>query len=149
MSLWENTVVILGSDVIIGGEADAGANTAAGQTAEAAPPPAAASDEAAAANPFSWIYWVVIYGGLFVALWFFMIRPQRKKAKEAKEMQGALKIGESVVTTSGFFGKIVGVGEDSFLIEFGENRGVRVWVRKGDIAGIKVPVMTPPPAEAK
>ena len=60
-------------------------------------------------------------------------------------MQDSLAVGENIVTTSGFFGKIVGVGTNAFLIEFGEGRGFKVWVRKNDIAGIKTPVMTPPP----
>ena len=85
---------------------------------------------------------------MLVALWFFMFRPQRKREKETRNMQNNLNVGENIVTTSGFFGKIVGVGTDSFLIEFGEGRGFKVWVRKSDIAGIKSPVMTPPKADS-
>ena len=94
-------------------------------------------------------------GGLFSMMWpillmlpvmyFLLIRPQRKQAKAAKEMQESLRVGENVMTSSGFFGKIVGVGTDAFLVEFGQDRGFKVWVRKADIAGVRSPVMTPPP----
>ena len=84
---------------------------------------------------------------MVAVMYLFIIRPQRKQAKAAKEMQEGLRVGENVITTSGFFGKIVGVGTDAFLIEFGEGRGIKVWVRKSDIAGVKSPVMTPPPKD--
>ena len=77
------------------------------------------------------------------------MRPQRKQAKAHKEMQEGLRVGENVVTSSGFFGKIVGVGTDSFLVEFGQDRGFKVWVRKSDIAGVRSPVMTPPPKDGE
>ena len=81
---------------------------------------------------------------MLAALWFFMFRPQRKRAKEVQAMQEGLRVGENIVTSGGFYGKIVGVGTDAFLVEFGEGRGFKVWVRKSDIAGVKTPVMTPP-----
>jgi len=87
---------------------------------------------------------------MLVAFWFFMIRPQRKREKQMEEMQGSMKVGENVLTSAGFYGKIVSVGHDSFIVEFGGEgggRGVRVPVRKADVVAIKTPVMTPPPVE--
>jgi len=84
------------------------------------------------------------------AVWFFMMRPQRKREKQMAEMQDAMKVGENVLTSAGFYGKIVSIGHDSFIVEFGGEaggRGVRVPVRKSDVVGIKTPVMTPPPVE--
>ena len=83
---------------------------------------------------------------IFVVMYFLMIRPQRKQQKATRAMQDGLRVNDNVVTTSGFYGKIVGVGTDAFLVEFGEGRGFKVWVRKNDISGIKTPVMTPPAA---
>jgi len=95
---------------------------------------------------FNWTM-ILIWGLVIVAMWFMLIRPQRKREKEMREMQQGLKVGDNVVTTSGFFGKILGVGTDAYLIEFGENRGLNVWVRKSDIAGIKSPTTTAPKKE--
>jgi len=85
---------------------------------------------------------LLLWGGVIVLMWFMLIRPQRKREREVREMQSALKVGDPIITTSGFFGKIVGTGTDAFLIEFGENRGLKIWVRKSDIAGIKSPSTT-------
>ncbi|MCL2753924.1 MAG: preprotein translocase subunit YajC [Defluviitaleaceae bacterium] len=95
---------------------------------------------------FTWTT-ILIWGLVIVAMWFMLIRPQRKREKEMREMQQSLKVGDSIVTTSGFYGKILGVGTDAYLIEFGENRGLNVWVRKSDIAGIKSPTTTAPKKE--
>lgn len=57
--------------------------------------------------------------GLLVIFYFFAIRPQRKKEKEIKEMRGALKVGDDVVTIGGIYGKITGVKVDVLTIESG------------------------------
>jgi|GEM_PF-1253806 len=88
---------------------------------------------------------IVIYGAVILGFYFLMIRPQRKQQKKAAEMQDSLKIGDNIVTNNGFYGKIVELGTDAHVIEFGSNRGVRIPVRKSEIAGIKEPVLTPPP----
>ncbi|MDR2167567.1 MAG: preprotein translocase subunit YajC [Clostridiales bacterium] len=82
---------------------------------------------------------LILWGLIIVGMWMLLIRPQRKREKQVREMQAGLRTGDSIITTSGFYGKIVGQSADAFLIEFGENRGLRVWVRKSDIAGIKSP----------
>ena len=87
---------------------------------------------------------------MLAAVWFFMMRPQRKREKAMVEMQETLKVGENVVTSAGFFGKIASVGHDSFIVEFGADTGgrsIRVPVKKGDVVGIQSPVMTPPPVK--
>ncbi|WP_113662552.1 preprotein translocase subunit YajC [Pedobacter nanyangensis] len=54
---------------------------------------------------------------IMVVFYFFMIRPQVKKAKEHKKLVGELGIGDKIVTTAGIHGKIVGSNETTFLIE--------------------------------
>lgn len=54
---------------------------------------------------------------IMVVFYFFMIRPQLKKAKDHKKMVGELTIGDKVVTTAGIHGKIVGSNDTTFLIE--------------------------------
>ena len=101
-------------------------------------------DAANGGGGFPMIIWVV-YGAVFVGLYFLFIRPQRKREKQRKEMVAAIKTGDNVVTTGGLFGKVADVGEDSFLIEFGTNRGLRIPVLKTDVLGIREPKLTPPP----
>jgi preprotein translocase subunit YajC len=54
---------------------------------------------------------------MFVVLWFLMIRPQMKRAKEHKAMLGSLKKGDEVITNGGLIGKVTKVGESYVTIE--------------------------------
>lgn len=60
---------------------------------------------------------VVIYGLLFFALWFFMIRPQKKKQKEEQKMRENLQIGDEVITIGGIHGRVISLKEETFVIE--------------------------------
>lgn len=53
---------------------------------------------------------------MFVVLYFFMIRPQQKKAKNEKEFENSLKVGDKIVTKSGFHGKVSEITENSSSI---------------------------------
>ena len=54
---------------------------------------------------------------IMIVFYFFMIRPQVKKAKDHKKLVQDLKIGDKIVTTAGIHGKIVGSNDTTFLIE--------------------------------
>ena len=54
---------------------------------------------------------------MFVVIYFFMIRPQQKRAKNEKEFESSLKIGDKIVTKSGFHGKIAELAETTVVIE--------------------------------
>jgi preprotein translocase subunit YajC len=54
---------------------------------------------------------------MFVVIYFFMIRPQQKKIKQEKEFEAALKVGDKIITKSGFHGKISELAETSAIIE--------------------------------
>ncbi len=59
------------------------------------------------------VYLVIIFG----AMWFFMIRPQKKKQKEEQKMRENLQIGDEIVTIGGIHGRVISLKEDSFVIE--------------------------------
>lgn len=73
---------------------------------------------------------------MFVVLWFLMIRPQMKKAKEHKALLEALAKGDEVVTQGGLVGKITKVGENYVSLEIAE--GTEVVVQKPAI-GLVLP----------
>jgi preprotein translocase subunit YajC len=54
---------------------------------------------------------------MFVVIYFFMIRPQQKKLKQEKEFEAALKVGDKIITKSGFHGKISELAETTVVIE--------------------------------
>ncbi len=63
-------------------------------------------------------YWVMMIL-MLVAFWFILIRPQKKKEKELKNMLAALKVGDEVATIGGIHGKIVKIKDDLFVLESG------------------------------
>ena len=54
---------------------------------------------------------------MFVVIYFFMIRPQQKKAKQEKQFEADLKVGDRIITKSGFHGKVAEVSETTVVIE--------------------------------
>ena len=66
---------------------------------------------------------------IFVVFWFFLIRPQRKKDKEAQEMLNNLKVGDRVCTIGGIYGTIVRIKDDVLTVEVGEAKTPMVFAR--------------------
>jgi len=58
---------------------------------------------------------LILLGGMILVFWLFMIRPQAKKAKQAKEFQTNLQKGDRVVTIAGIHGKVNKVNEDGTI----------------------------------
>ncbi|MBF7090957.1 preprotein translocase subunit YajC [Flavobacterium sp. ALJ2] len=54
---------------------------------------------------------------MFVVIYFFMIRPQQKRAKNEKEFESSLKIGDRIITKSGLHGKVSELAETTVVIE--------------------------------
>lgn len=60
-------------------------------------------------------------------MYFFMIRPQRRKLREQQDLQSALSVGDDIVTTSGIFGTITGEdGDNRFWVEIDDDVQIRV-----------------------
>jgi preprotein translocase subunit YajC len=54
---------------------------------------------------------------MFVVIYFFMIRPQQKRAKQEKEFESNLKIGDRIITKSGIHGKVAELSEGTVVVE--------------------------------
>ncbi len=72
---------------------------------------------------------------MFVVLWFLMIRPQMKRAKEHKAMVEALAKGDEVITQGGMAGRILEVGDSGF-IQLEVSPGVNVAVQKQAVSTV-------------
>ena len=59
---------------------------------------------------------------IFAALWFFMIRPQKKRDNETKQMRNSLQEGDEIVTIGGIVGKVLNVKEDSVVVYVGTDK---------------------------
>ncbi len=89
-----------------------------------------------AASSVSLIVWIVV---LFVFMYFFMIRPQQKETKKKNEMMASMAVGDTVLTTSGFYGVIIDIQEDTVIVEFGSNKNCRIPMQMAAIAEIEKP----------
>lgn len=80
--------------------------------------PAAQAQEAvpAQSNP---IFSLIMFGGLFIIMYFMLIRPQKKRQKEHQNLMGALNKGDEVVLTSGLLGRITSLTDDYLTIDTG------------------------------
>ena len=59
----------------------------------------------------------VLFGLMFVVMYFFMIRPQQKRAKAEKEFESGLKVGDKIITKSGIHAKIAEMSDTTIVIE--------------------------------
>lgn len=83
----------------------------------------AASAQAESGSGLSmWVMLILI----FVVMWFFMIRPQRKQQKELQKFRNGLKKGDKVVTVGGIYGTVSEVKEKTLIIEVDSNVKIKV-----------------------
>ncbi len=80
---------------------------------------------------------ILIYVLIFGALWFFMIRPQKKEQKRVQLMLSQMAVGDTVLTTSGFYGVLIDVTETDVIVEFGNNKNCRIPMQKAAIAQVE------------
>ena len=75
---------------------------------------------------------------MFIVLWFLMIRPQMKKAKEQTKMVNELQKGDEVVTQGGVVGRIAKVGENFLTLEVGtlKDQPVEIVVQKQAVGAL-------------
>ena len=60
---------------------------------------------------------LILLGGLFVVMYFFMIRPQKKQEQQLKNMRDSLQVGDEITTIGGIIGKVVSIKEETLVIE--------------------------------
>lgn len=80
---------------------------------------------------------IVIYVVLFGGLWWFMMRPQKKEQKRIQAMLASMEVGDTALTTSGFYGVIIDITDDDVIVEFGNNRNCRIPMQKSAIIQVE------------
>ena len=80
------------------------------------------------------VVYVVALGAL---MYFFAIKPQKKQQKEQQQLMDSMEIGDYVLTTSGFYGMVIDVTEDTVIVEFGGNKNCRIPMQKTAIVDIE------------
>ena len=77
--------------------------------------------------------------GVFVLMYFMMIRPQKKQEKKDAEMRNALAVGDEVTTIGGIIGKVVAIKEETFVLETTKER-TKIRFLKGAIRSVDVKI---------
>ncbi len=105
-----------------------------------------AQDAAQPKGP-SVIEMLVMPVGFLLIMYFFIIRPQQKKAREHANLLGGLKAGDEVVTTGGLIGKVRSVADQFVTIDVAPNTSVKVL--KGNVTGLTKSLVANPAPAAK
>lgn len=83
---------------------------------------------------------MILYIVVIVAfIYFFMLRPQKKEQKKMAAMLSTLEIGDCVLTSSGFYGVVIDITDDTVIVEFGNNKNCRIPMQKTAIAQVEKP----------
>ncbi len=92
------------------------------------------TEAAGAMGMGSMLIWIVV---MIAIMYFLMIRPQKKEQKRIAAMHASMEVGDSVVTTSGFYGVLLDITDEDVIVEFGNNKNCRIPMRKDAIAQVE------------
>ena len=87
-------------------------------------------------NALFMVGYIVLLVGI---MYFMIIRPQQKEKKKQQELFNSLAVGDSVLTTAGFYGIIIDMTPDTVIVEFGNNKNCRIPMQKAAIVKSEKP----------
>ncbi len=82
---------------------------------------------------------IAVYAVFIVAMFWLMGRPQKKEQKRLQALMASLAVGDTVKTTSGFYGVVIDITDDMVIVEFGNNKNCRIPMDKAAITDVEKP----------
>ena len=82
---------------------------------------------------------LAVYAIIIGGMWFLLMRPQKKEQKRLQAMLSTMEVGDTALTTSGFYGVIIDITDDDVIVEFGNNKNCCIPMQKSAIAQIEKP----------
>ncbi|WP_099467676.1 preprotein translocase subunit YajC [Konateibacter massiliensis] len=82
------------------------------------------------------ILYIAVFG---VFMYFIAVRPQKKEQKRMATLLSNLETGDSVLTSSGFYGVVIDIADDTVIVEFGNNKNCRIPMQKSAITQVEKP----------
>lgn len=79
----------------------------------------------------------IVFLGAIV--YFMAIRPQNKERKKQQELLASVAVGDTILTSSGFYGVIIDMTDDTVIVEFGSNKNCRIPMQKAAIIQVEKP----------
>lgn len=80
---------------------------------------------------------ILLYVVIIGAFYMIAIRPQKKKEKEHQALLSAVAVGDSILTTSGFYGVVIDMTDEIVIVEFGSNKNCRIPMQKAAIVEVE------------
>ena len=80
------------------------------------------------------VIYVLIFG---VGIYFLMIRPQKKQEAQHNALISSVEIGDSVLTTAGFYGVVFDISDDTIIVEFGNNKNCRIPMQRKAVVEVE------------
>ena len=80
---------------------------------------------------------LLIYVVFIGVLWFFLMRPQKKEQKRLQLMLSEMQVGDTVLTSSGFYGVLIDITDEDVIVEFGNNKNCRIPMQKSAIVQVE------------
>ena len=87
-------------------------------------------------NLVFWGVYIIFFGAL---IYFMAYRPQKKQREQQEALLSSVAVGDSILTTSGFYGVVIDMTDDTVIVEFGNNKNCRIPMQKAAIAQIEEP----------
>ena len=84
-------------------------------------------------------FWVVYAAFLIGLMYFVAIRPQNKEKKKRAELLASVAVVDTVLTSSGFYGVVIDMTDDTVIVEFGNNKNCRIPMQKTAIVQVEKP----------
>ena len=84
-------------------------------------------------------FWGVYAAFLIGLMYFVAIRPQNKEKKKMAELLASVAVGDTVLTSSGFYGVVIDMTDDTVIVEFGNNKNCRIPMQKTAIVQVEKP----------
>ena len=85
----------------------------------------------------SWVFLYVEYAVIFGGFYMIFMRPQKKEQKRVQAMINEMEVGDTVLTTSGFYGVLIDISDEDVIVEFGSNKNCRIPMQKAAIAQVE------------
>ena len=84
----------------------------------------------------SWVILIVVYAVIFGGFYMIFMRPQKKEQKRLQAMLNDMEVGDSIVTTGGFYGVVIDMTDEVVIVEFGSNKNCRIPMQKSAIVEV-------------
>ena len=80
---------------------------------------------------------IIMYAVILGGFWFLLMRPQNKEQKRIQLMISEMEVGDTVLTSCGFYGVVIDITDEDVIVEFGSNKNCRIPMQKQAIVQVE------------